>query len=82
MAQRALELRGLTEKGARARKKKALIDFMRALEQAGVSAKRSAVPAAERSVHAWFSQVWLHYPRVWLLGHDGILSSSNYLSIN
>lgn len=57
MAQRALELRGLTEKGARARKKKALIDFMRALDQLGVSAKRSAVPAAERSVHAWFSQV-------------------------
>lgn len=57
VAQRALELRGLAQKGARARKKKALIDFMRALAQAGVSAKRSAVPAAERSVHAWFSQV-------------------------
>ena len=56
-AQRALELQGLTEKGARARKKKALIDFMRALDQLGVSAKRSAVPAAERSVHAWFYQV-------------------------
>ena len=57
VAQRALELRGLAEKGARARKKKALIDFMRTLDQVGVSAKRSAVPAAERSVHAWFSQV-------------------------
>jgi len=52
-----VELRNLTEKGARARKKKALIDFMHALDQAGISAKRSAVPAAERSVHAWFSQV-------------------------
>ena len=60
VAQRALELRGLTEKGARARKKKALIDFMRALDQLGVSAKRSAVPTAERSVHAWFSQVRCH----------------------
>ena len=57
-AQRALELRGLAEKGARSRKKKALVDFMHALAQAGASAKRSAVPAAERSVHAWFSQVW------------------------
>ena len=56
-AQRALELRGLTAKGARARKKKALIDFMHALEQAGASAKRSTVPVAERSVHAWFCQV-------------------------
>ena len=56
-AQRALELRALAEKGARSRKKKALVDFMRALAQAGASAKRSAVPAAERSVHAWFSQV-------------------------
>ena len=56
-AQRALELRGLAEKGARARKKKALVDFMYALAQAGASAKRSAVPAAERSVYAWFSQV-------------------------
>ena len=56
-AQRALELRALAEKGARSRKKKALVDFMRALAQAGASAKRSAVPAAERGVHAWFAQV-------------------------
>ena len=56
-AQRAVELRGLAAKGARARKKKALIDFMQALAQAGASAKRSMVPAAERSVHAWFCQV-------------------------
>ena len=55
-AQRALELRGLAERGARARKKKALTDFLRALEAAGVSRRRSAVPAAERSVQAWFEQ--------------------------
>ncbi|KAK9820997.1 hypothetical protein WJX81_006213, partial [Elliptochloris bilobata] len=55
-AQRALELRGLTERGARARKKKALTDFLRALEAAGASRRRSAVPAAERSVQAWFEQ--------------------------
>ncbi len=56
-ARRALELRGLKGKGARARKKKALADFICALQQAGASAKRSAVPAAERGVHACFSQV-------------------------
>jgi len=55
-AARALELRGLAERGARARKKKALTDFLRALEAAGASRRRSAVPAAERSVQAWFEQ--------------------------
>ena len=56
-AQRALQLRGLAERGARARKKKALTDFLRALEASGASRRRSAVPAAERSVQAWFEQV-------------------------
>ena len=50
-AQRALELRGLSEKGARARKKKALVDFLHALGETGVSHRRLAVPTAERSVH-------------------------------
>ena len=73
-AQRALELRGLAEKGARSRKKKALVDFMHALAAAGASAKRSAVPATERGMHAWFSQVWpmaIHaiLPRLPLEGH-------------
>jgi midasin len=56
-AQRATELKSLTDKGARARKKKALTDFLAALKGAGLSTARSAVPAAERSVHAWFAQV-------------------------
>lgn len=58
-AQHALELRGLGEKGAKARKKKALVDFLRALGSAGVSHRRSAVPQNERSVHEWFSQASL-----------------------
>ena len=61
-AQRALELRALGERGARARKKKALTDFLRALEAAGASRRRSAVPAAERSVQAWFEQARARAP--------------------
>jgi midasin len=56
-AQRAVELRSLSDKGARPRKKKALTDFLSALRSTGLSARRSAVPALERNVHAWFSQV-------------------------
>ena len=58
-AQRALELRGLSEKGAAPRKKKALTDLLKALQEAGVSRRRSAVPADQRSVHSWFAQVGL-----------------------
>ena len=57
MAQRALELRGAADKGARSRKKKALTDLLHALAAAGLSRQRSAVPSVERSVHAWFTQV-------------------------
>ena len=56
-AQRALELRGLTAKGARLRKKKALTDLLEALQAAGASRHVSAVPAAQRTVHSWFAQV-------------------------
>ena len=56
-AQRAAELRGAVGKGARPLKKKALGDFLRALQAAGASAFRTAVPADERSVSAWFMQV-------------------------
>lgn len=56
-AQRALELRGLTAKGARLRKKKALTDLLEALQAAGASRHVSAVPAAQRTVHSWFTQV-------------------------
>lgn len=56
-AQRATELRGISDKGARSRKKKALTDFLAALKSAGLLAHRSAVPADQRSVHAWFAQV-------------------------
>ncbi len=56
-AQRALELRGLSEKGAAPRKKKALTDLLKALQEAGVSRRRSAIPADQRSVHSWFAQV-------------------------
>ena len=59
-AQRALELRGLTAKGARLRKKKALTDLLEALQAAGASRHASAVPVDDRSVHAWFAQVWAH----------------------
>ena len=55
-AERALALRGDAEKGARARKKKALTDLLKALGAAGVSRRRSAVPAAQRGVQAWFQQ--------------------------
>ena len=56
-AQYSLELRKLTEKGARLRKKKALVDFLQALSEAGISHKRNAIPPSERTVHSWFSQV-------------------------
>lgn len=53
----SLQLRSLTTKGARLRKKKALVDSLQALNELGFSYKRSAVPAAERSTHAWFLKV-------------------------
>ena len=58
-ARHALDLRSLTEKAARSRKKKALVDFLQALGQLGVSHHRSAIPAAERGIHSWFIQVKL-----------------------
>lgn len=56
-AARALELRQLTDKGARLRKKKALNDLLKALADFGFTKRRSAVPAHDRTVQAWFSQV-------------------------
>lgn len=55
-AKHALDLRSLTDKAARSRKKKALVDFLHALGQLGVSHHRSAVPSIERGVHSWFIQ--------------------------
>ena len=59
-AARALELRDNNEKGSRARKKAALTDLLRTLAAIGVSKLRSAVPATERTVQAWFRQVRGH----------------------
>jgi len=56
VAARAVALRSDVSKGAKARKKKALVDFFRALAAAGVSKLRSAVPPNRRGVQAWFSQ--------------------------
>lgn len=56
-AARALELRENNEKGSRARKKAALTDLLRTLAAVGVSKLRSAVPASDRTVQAWFRQV-------------------------
>jgi midasin len=55
-AARALALRGDVSKGARARKKKALTDLLKALRAAGVSRRVADVPASERAVAAWFRQ--------------------------
>ncbi len=57
-AERALELRQVTDKGARLRKKKALNDLLKALGALGLTRRRAAVPAHDRTVHAWFIQVW------------------------
>ena len=57
VASRAVQLRGDIVKGAKARKKKALVDFFRALAASGVSKLRSAVPVSKRGVQAWFAQV-------------------------
>lgn len=56
VASRAVALRSDVSKGAKARKKKALVDFFRALAAAGVSKLRSAVPPSRRGVQAGFSQ--------------------------
>ena len=53
-AARSLELRSDVSKGARARKKKAVTDFFKALTAAGVSRGRAAVPAGHRGVANWF----------------------------
>ena len=57
IAQRATELRWVVAKGARAQKKRALTALLEALQAAGASRRRSAVPAAERTVQSWFRQV-------------------------
>ena len=54
-AERAWHLRTDTQKGAKARKKKALTDFFHALGDAGVSKRRSAVPLSSRGVLAWLN---------------------------
>ena len=45
----------LAGKGARALKKKALTDMLRALSSLGLSRHRRAVPQGDREVSAWFS---------------------------
>lgn len=52
-AARAVELREDISKGAKARKKKALTDLFHALIDAGVSKRRTAVPAEYRGVASW-----------------------------
>ncbi|KAL4440107.1 hypothetical protein ABPG75_003108 [Micractinium tetrahymenae] len=59
-AERALALKADVAKGAKARKKKALTDFFRALADAGVSRRRTAVPASQRGSQAWFAQQVAH----------------------
>lgn len=54
---RAVELRQLTDKGARLRKKKALNDLLKALAGFGFTRRRAAIPAHDRTVQQWFSQV-------------------------
>ena len=56
-AERALQLRQTSDKGARLRKKKALNDLLKALGEMGLSRSRSAVPTNDRSVQDWFTQV-------------------------
>ena len=56
-AARAVELRQLTDKGARLRKKKALNDLLKALAGFGFTRRRAAIPAHDRTVQQWFSQV-------------------------
>ena len=57
-AARALELRdGGAEKGSKARKKAALRNLQEGLAALGASHLRSAVPAHDRAVQAWFRQV-------------------------
>lgn len=46
-----------SSKGAKSRKKKALVDFFTALEDLGVSKLLSAIPSRERDKHAWLQQV-------------------------
>ena len=53
-------------KGARPQKKKALNDFLHALEAAGASRSRSAVPAEQRGLTSWFLQV-SHLDEWWVL---------------
>lgn len=51
--ERALILQKDVEKGAKARKKKALVDFLKALGDLGVSRLRTAVPINYRGPNAW-----------------------------
>lgn len=61
-AERALALRTLVDKGARARKKAALTSLLQGLAALGASKRRLAVPPGERSAQSWFRQV--HQPMV------------------
>lgn len=51
--ERALLLQKDIEKGAKARKKKALVDFLKALGDLGVSKLRTSVPISHRGPNAW-----------------------------
>ena len=47
-----------SSRGAKARKKKALSDFLKELEGLGVSPLQSAIPLGHRKPHSWLRQVW------------------------
>lgn len=57
IAGRAVELKSLVSKGAKARKKMAVTALLAAMANLGVAKRRSAVPASERAVQSWFRQV-------------------------
>jgi hypothetical protein len=57
VAGRALALRMDNSKGAKARKKKALVDLFKSLADAGVSKRRTTVPISYRGAVAWLQQV-------------------------
>jgi len=61
-AQRAVQLRGDVAKGAKARKKKALVDFFKMLSDCGISKLRSAIPLDKRGIQACFLQVGCCHP--------------------
>ena len=67
IAERAFALQSDVGRGAKSRKKKALIDLFHTFESSGISKLRTAIPANKRGPQAWFKEPSLSFGSLFLI---------------